>query len=325
MRISRNLQATPATATSTAGEPRPARGSWRWAILFPAAALCMAAYHRAQAGVAASAAPALPPAPVELKLSPFIGDVKTVDVGGGPAAPPYVFDTGGGLTVVTPDETRRLGCEPFGRVTGFRANGERLDMPRCGPVRLQLGGLIVEDEAAVLDVNLLVGNNAPKIGGLVTLKTLHDRAFTLDIAHNRVILESAASLAHRIKGLRQMEVRPEMEGGGASLDLFVAVHTPKGKIWLELDSGNTGPVRLAPHAIAQLGLTPESLTHGKIDLDFVGLGKIPVTASEEKDYVYDGILNGETIAGFTLTIDLRSLEMWGALAAPAPAIPHAAP
>lgn len=318
----------PSTATAAIEPRRPGVSWWRWPSLVGAALFLAAAYHVPAAPVApapavtpaapAATVPLLPSEPVELALRPFLGEVKTIAAGGAPASLPYIFDTGGGLTVVTPEEARRLGCEPFGLLTGFRASGERLDMPRCGPVRLQLGGQVVEDEAGVLDVNALIGPGAPKVGGIVALQTLHGRAFTLDYAHNRVILESAASLARRIKTLRAMEVRPEMQAGGATLDLFVAVDTPKGKIWLELDSGNTGPVHLAPHAMAQLGLTPAALAHGKIDLDFAGLGRIAVTAAQ-KDCIYDGLLNADTIAALTLTIDLRSLRMWGAPAAAPPA------
>lgn len=251
--------------------------AWRAQSLALAALLAVAACR----GVGGPAPRTALPHPVELRLAPYLRVLRTLAVGG-EGGVPYLFDTGGGLTVVTPKEAARLGCQPFGRVTGFRANGERLDLGRCGPMVLDLGGLRLSDEAAVLDLMALIGGNAPEVAGLISLQTLSGHAFTLDLAHDRLTIETEASLRDRVRGMQPLIVRSGRQSGGAALDLFVAVATEKGRIWLEIDSGNAGPVQLSPHALEQLGLTPE------------------------------------TLAQMVLTFDLPRERMWGARLAPPP-------
>ncbi|MDP9122948.1 MAG: hypothetical protein M3O15_16515, partial [Acidobacteriota bacterium] len=270
-----------------------------------------------------------PIAPIELHLKPYIGTLKTVSVQAGTATLPFVLDTGGGLTIITPRVAKTLGCEPFGRLTGFRSSGERLDMQRCGPAPLHIGPLTVTREVASFDLMSLIGSFAPEVGGLITLDTLRDYAITLDLAHDLLVIESDASLAARVRGMSPMQARIASQAGGASLDLFVAVKARQGPLWLELDSGNSGPVLLAPHALAQLGLTPDvSNAPGSpaapgapdskvpaqrtVSLDFLGLGPVEVTA-REAPLIYDGLLNAETIGKMVLTLDLRTGRLWGSL------------
>lgn len=257
--------------------------------------------------VGAQGAPSRP-GPVALALRPYIATLRTVPVGAGGETLPFLLDTGGGFTVLTPEVARAAACTPFGRVTVFRSSGERIDLPRCGPVRLTVGGVAMTGEAAVLDVMRLL-EGAPRVGGIVSLQTLEGRAFTLDLAGNRLVLETPASLAVRTRAIRPLSVRLSRQGGGAAMDLFLEVASPGGSLWLELDSGNAGPVLLSPHAVAQLGATLSGEGPQRVTLDVRGLGPVPVDAVV-KELIYDGLLNATFLEAVVLTVDLKTSRAW---------------
>jgi len=247
-------------------------------------------------------------APVEIAMRPYIATLRTVSVTVGRETLPFLFDTGGGFTVLTPETARVAGCAPFGRLTGFRSSGERLDLPRCGPVKLVVGDEPLVGEVAVLDVMRLL-QGAPTIGGILSLQSLEGRAFTLDLSGNRLVLETRDSLAARTAGRSPVAVRLSRQAGGAAIDLFLEVSAPGGSLWLELDSGNAGPVLLSPHALTQLGLTPKGDEPQRVTLDVRGLGPTAVDAVT-KDLIYDGLLNARFLESVVISVDLASGRAW---------------
>jgi hypothetical protein len=258
-------------------------------------------------GLGTEQAPALR-SPVELALTPYVRSLRTIAVSAGGETGAFLLDTGGGLTVLTPQAARGVGCAPFGRVTGFRSSGERIDFPRCGPVTLRLGAHSVRTESAILDLAPLLGD-APAVAGIVSLDTLRGAAFTLDLSANRLILETPTSLARRVKSLPELSIRTSRQAGGAALDLFLEARANPGSIWLELDSGNAGPVLLSPHAITQLGLVLSPDQPQRVILDMPGLGTLPLGAVV-KDLIYDGLLNVAFLESIILTVDLSSERAW---------------
>lgn len=133
--------------------------------------------------------------PIQLKLSPYANsDLRTVQVSAGGHESPFIFDTGAGDTVLTPGEARYAGCTPFGQVTGFRATGGEVKSSRCGPVLLQIGQYRVDREVLEFDLLKLLGK-APPVGGIVGLASFTGQAITIDLAHDRVTIETARSLA----------------------------------------------------------------------------------------------------------------------------------
>lgn len=249
-----------------------------------------------------------PTTPIELALTPYVGNLRTVSVTAGTHTEPFLLDTGGGFTVLAPDLASALPCIPFGRVTGFRSSGERFDLPRCGPVSLTLGPLLIRLEATVLDLTALLGG-APPLGGLVSLQTLQNRSFTLDWAQNRLIIETDSSLAQRLTSMQPLSVRTSRQAGGAALDLFLEIEAVQGSVWLELDSGNNGPVLLSPHALVQLGLPESGPAVRDVPLHVRGLGPISMQVAV-KPMIYDGLLNAAFLDSVVLAVDLRSEQAW---------------
>lgn len=248
--------------------------------------------------------------PIELKLqpyAPFPGPLRTVqgDVGGKTGT--FLFDTGGGITILNAAKAQQLALEPFGRGTGFRHDGTRVDGQRGGPVEMAFGAYRRRAEVGVLD---LAAMGLAQIDGIVSLETFASRSLTVDFANSRIVLETKASLAARTQGAKELQVRLAHQSGGASLDLFVAIEGKHGQLWFELDSGNTQPVLIAPHAFAELGLAalPVGQT-GKAELPIVGLGKV-ACEFVSKELIYDGLLNAAFFHTHVVTMDLAQGRAW---------------
>lgn len=246
---------------------------------------------------------------VVLTLAPYAGTAlrqAEVSVGGHPPVP-FIFDTGAGFTLIVPSEVPEAGCAPFGQVTGFRADGEPISAPRCGPVSLALDGFRTERELMVFDLNALL-HGAPPVAGLMGLDVFDGRAVTLDWSHDRVTVETPASFAERVRGMTRIPARIVREANGA-VSVFLEAKAKVGTLWLELDTGNNGPAFLAPHALAQLGLDVPKGKTADVSLDLSGLGAVRVQAAP-REMIYDGQLNPAFTRQLVLTVDLARDQVW---------------
>ena len=247
--------------------------------------------------------------PVELPLEPYFGPLRTLTLTSGEFRGKFLLDTGGGVTLLSLVAAEALGVEPFGRATGFRHDGTRVDGPRGGPVALGAGGWSHRGEVGVVDLGTMLGG-LPPIDGILALDFLRAEALTIDLARNLLTLESADTLAARVKGAPELELRLAHQAAGASLDVMVGVEGLHGTLWFELDSGNVAPVLVAPHAFAELGLdVPRPGTKATQELPLLGPGLLR-TEVECKELIYDGLLNAAFFERHTITLDLPRARGW---------------
>ena len=252
--------------------------------------------------------------PVEIKLEhDALGKAPTIDVQIGGKTYPFLFDTGGGITTISPAIAKEIGCAPFGQITGWNAGGTRLDFKRCDDVDLKLGNYQTRVNTGLFEIMTFFSPDTKEIGGIVALQTFADKILTIDLTGNRLTVETEKSFAERIKDMKPLESRFGSQGAGAVIDIFVAANTPKGKIWMEFDTGNFSTMLFAPHAQEMLGINFDAPNRAKmtkpVKLDVVGLGTIEMPG-RERNMIYDGMLNYETISKWTVTIDLRNGRMW---------------
>ena len=253
---------------------------------------------------------------VEIPLKDYIAGLRLVEVKIEGSTGQFIFDSAGGLSLITPEFSRALGVEPFGRVTAFKHTGERVQFQRI-PVRgLSVGGVRMQQtELVSFDVMKLL-EGAPVVQGVIALNTFDGAALTIDFAKNRLILENKDSLSKRIEEMKSLQIRCARQSGGAALDVFVAVGSPRGTLWLELDSGNAGPVLVSPHAAEQLGLKLNGeTTAAKLRLS-PALEYSCILASKET--IYDGVLNATFFQQHVVTLDLRNMRAWVGRNAPSP-------
>lgn len=247
----------------------------------------------------------------EIPLSDYLGILHTVEATVAGQTGTFLFDTGGGVSVVTPEFAERIGCTPWGNLSGFRLSGERLDLKRCDDVVFDLGdGVSLASPAAgVFDLKALLPPEGP-VDGILSLDAFVDQPFTLDIAAGRIVLETPASLAARIDGAVEVPVHFARQAGGYSLTVLALVETDAGDLWMQLDSGGVPPLLLAPHAAAAMGV-PE--TAQPISL---GLGAderratVDVVPTVRPNMIIDGNIGEPTMARMLLTFDLANGKLW---------------
>ena len=257
----------------------------------------------------------LPAKPIEIKLDHGpLGKAPTIVVQIGQKSYPFLFDSGMGVTMITPDIALEIGCTPFGQLAAVNAGGERINLQRCAESTLKIGSFTKSSETAVYNLMTLLSDRAPQIGGAVSLHTFEGQVLTMDLAKDRLWLESEASFKQRIAGMKEIESRLARPGSGNVLDLFVAANSPKGKMWLLFDSGNFGWTHISPAGLEMLGTNLDAPNKAKtikpIKIDLVGLGSVEIPM-RERNMIYDGQLNYDTIARMVVTIDLRTGRMWG--------------
>jgi hypothetical protein len=269
------------------------------------------------ASAACALAPPVAASAITIPLGDYLNVLQSVEVEVSGKKRPFLFDTAGGATLFTPAVARAVGCEPFGRTTGFRHDGSRVDFQRCDIVELSIGGETMEVEGAVFDLMAMLPDGAPELGGIVSIHTLGKRPFTLDLASGTLTLESSDSLAKRIVDMHEIEVRPSTQGGGASYDLFLKVEASRGDLWLEIDSGNAAGLMLSPHAVTQLGLTPPAEGDATIPVTLQISGFGPYSAPAiVKDTIYDGLVDARFLRKHRMTVDTANGRAWLAAVSP---------
>ena len=73
-----------------------------------------------------------------------------------------MFDTGGGISYISPSFAQTVGCKVWGQITGFTLTAQRLDMPRCDGLAFDLQGRTFNAPiAGVFDIMKV----APRISG----------------------------------------------------------------------------------------------------------------------------------------------------------------
>ena len=107
--------------------------------------------------------------------------------------------------------------------------------------------------------------------------------------------------------LAELRIGMARSGGGLALEVFVAARAAPGLLWLQLDSGNTGPAILAPHAAALLGVPDEPDAPVPIDLPDLGPTTLSVVVGE---IIYDGNLGQAFLEGRALALDLARGRAW---------------
>lgn len=250
-----------------------------------------------------------PQGAIEIALEPYVGPLRTIKVRIGDSELPFLFDTGGGVTVLSTTFATRSGCTAFGRGTGFRHDGTRVDGRRGTPIDLSIGAFTRRGEVGVIDLDAVL-NGLPPVGGIASLETFAGREISIDSARGKLFVENSASLAERIRGARELQIRVAHQGGGASLDVFVAIEGEHGPLWFELDSGSVAPVLVAPHAFSELGIeAPAKDKTRALDLPLVGFGAVKCEIAS-KEMIYDGLLNAEFFQRHIVTIDLARGRAW---------------
>lgn len=243
-----------------------------------------------------------------LPLQPLRERLRTIDVEVNGVTSTFLFDTGGGITTITPAFAERIGCKPWGRMTGHRMFGDRLDMKRCDGAAIKAGGLdLGRTTLAVFDPTPLLAPGTTVPDGTLALDVFADKVITVDVAGNRMIVEDENTLPARIEGATELPVIVTREVLAA--DVYVGWDAPEGRLWFILDSGAGGVLLISKDHAALLGLDPAA--EGPQPLRFDLAPGVPVEGlAVTPEMMLYGNLGMPFMKDYVLTIDMPNQRLW---------------
>lgn len=271
------------------------------------------------------------PAPVAvITLDPYPSTTRafTIRARVGGQEGVFLWDTGEGISMITPAFARRIGCTPWGQITGYRMTGDRIDAPHCDALAFDVAGIrLAAPSVIVYDVSEFTKPGTPTLDGALGLDLFAARALTFQLVRGTLTVESPASLTARIATSRgaasravEVPVRIVRDAEGLALTVNLAVPTSAGTAWMELDSGNSGPSMFVARYLAGLfGLDTAQTAPQPVRLS-VGAPKGPSVPLETvartlPKMAMDGNLGVTFLRQYDVTLDLAAGRAWLAPAA----------
>jgi hypothetical protein len=220
----------------------------------------------------------------------------------------FLFDTGGGITLLAEEFSNGIDCTFWGRFTGYNMFGKKGSGPYCSDVSLASRGV------ALTPVNvgrmsfdgMFPGDKAPD--GLLSLDSFDGKVITIDQKAATITLETEKSLKKRIKAMKEFPMRIVRECTGRCLGVVLGVKTEKGMTWLNIDTGAGGVSIFSKEYAPLFGLGDAEKgqeVNFAIDENIKITGPAMVT-----EMIMDGNLGQPFLANYVLTLDLKAGRLW---------------
>ena len=220
----------------------------------------------------------------------------------------FLFDTGGGITLLTSDFLKGIDCRFWGRNTGFNMFGKRSDGPHCDNVQIKAGDVnLTPVSVGKIDFgDQFAGDKTPD--GLLSLDAFDGKTITLDQTARTITIETPKSIAKRIKGMKELPFRVSRECSARCLSVFLGVPTKEGMTWLTLDSGAGGVSLIAKEYAELFGLDPNAKDQRlKYEVAPGVTIDSPVLVT---DMIMDGNLGQPFMSQYVITFDLAHSRLW---------------
>ncbi len=250
-----------------------------------------------------------------VRFQPVAHGLLTVQATIGGKQGTFLFDSGNGVEIISPAFAAAIACHPWGQITGFRMQGQRLSHNHCDHVPVDLAGNTFQaDSLSVIDLAPLMPPDVPHLDGAIGLDLFAGRAFTLSYSGAWLRLLDKTSLLQATRGLRAVPIHIVRDAEGVALTVNLPVVTPAGTAWFEMDSGNTSSVVLVNKALAPLfslpadGDAPAHLTLAD-GTTFDGEARV-------LDLILDGNLGTSFLSRHDVTVDLPAGSAWISLPTP---------
>ena len=263
-------------------------------------------------GLGALAAVGQASAQAVLKLDPYGDKQYSVPVEVGGLKGHFLFDTGEGVTMISPAMARAAGCQPWAHLSVFRMGGERLDAPRCDTFEIKTAiGALRTRSSLVYDITEVNGKDAPPLDGALGLDAFDGKVITLRLMAREVVIETPTSLAARTAKAIPVPIRIVRGAEGTALDVNLGVPTAKGMAWMELDNANKGPTIFVSQALAPLfKLNPDTREKQDVAFDIAPGVQFKGQARVFPNMTLDGDVGMQLLKDWDLTLDLASERGW---------------
>ena len=255
-----------------------------------------------------SASTKVPEQPQVIKLQRFRKALWKMHVAVKGKPGDFLFDTGGGNTLLTDDYLKGIDCKFWGRTTGYNMFGKRNEGPHCDNVQIMAGDVAL---TPVSIGTIDFGDQFPgdkKPDGLLSLDAFDGKAITLDQTAATLTIETTQSLRRRTRVMKELPFRVSRECSARCLSVFLGVPTSEGMTWLILDSGAGGVSLIAKDYAKVFGLDPNAKEQR---LKFEAAPGVPIDSPVlVTDMIMDGNLGQPFMSQYVITFDLANGRMW---------------
>jgi hypothetical protein len=213
-----------------------------------------------------------------------------------------LLDTGGGISVISPDVAARGNCVPYGRDVGHRMSGETVVFRQCEAWEFHSGDWgVTLDPVGVFDVNALLPGDLERLDGILALDAFRGRVMTLDWGGGEIRVHGDAESPHRQSVT--LPIRVASGDNGRFLSALVEVKASRGALWFLLDSGNILGTVVSRHAVDERLIVTGADSTATLAIS----GIEPVTLTiQVKDLEIDGALGTDFLMKGPVTLDLRA-------------------
>ena len=220
----------------------------------------------------------------------------------------FLFDTGGGVTLLTKEFAQGIDCKFWGRNTGYNMFGKRGDGPHCDDVKIDAGGISLSPvNIGIIDFGgQFPGDKSPD--GLLSLDAFDGKTITIDQSAATITFESPQSLKKRTRTMTEFPFRLARECSGRCLSAFLGVKTADGMTWMNIDTGAGGVSLISTEYARSLELDPnkkEQQLSFQLAPNITIVGPAMVT-----DMIMDGNLGQPFLSKYVVTLDLDRGRIW---------------
>lgn len=245
-------------------------------------------------------------------LAKYGGTLKKLDVLIGGTTYPFLFDTGGGDTMLTPELAAIVCKKIYGKGVGYRMDGEMATYRKCDGIDMKIGSTeLFHPTVAVLDIMSYLPSAAPKIYGMISLKSFRDKVISLDLPASRLIFETKRSAKKKKKQMTLLDSRFPTGPSGNELNILLGLRRNGELYWFLFDTGNGHHPRMSPQTAYDWGLQQDPASTGTVHNTEISFGKRKETFDFDTDeIIYDGALNFNIIAKKAYLIDFVKEQVW---------------
>jgi hypothetical protein len=251
-------------------------------------------------------------AQTEIPLKNYFRTLKSVKVEIGNKTYDFLFDSGAGITMVSPKIAKEHNSSVYGNYAGFRMSGEKVEMKLCDSLVLKIGGIDFNHSCVgVFDIMSLLPKELERIDGVISMKTFEDHEITLSLSDNRITVETENSFKTKIKNMHLIPSRFANGVTGSELNMLIGINAYHHIWWFLFDSGNIARTKISGSIANEWGLSSRDNEITDIgDFTFVIAGDSITTSTVIDNIIYDGALSYDFIQRSEFAISFKDKKTW---------------
>lgn len=252
-------------------------------------------------------------AQTEISLENYFRTLKTVKVEIENKTYNFLFDTGGGFTIISHKIVKEINKSAYGNRVGFRMSGEKIETKICDNVNIKIGGInFPHSSVGVFNIMKLLPKELKRIDGVISLKTFEQMKIVLNLSENELIVETEKSFGEKIKSMDLVKSRFANGTNGTELNIFIGTPFNNNLWWFLFDSGNISQTKISTIVAKEWGLKMnkegEITEIGEFKFAIANDSITALTVIDE--IIYDGALSFDFISQSEYAISFKDKKVW---------------